>query len=75
LLNFFKKKKIEINVFFFVFSQAPSAPYMNFSSQPFDLFLGSEWVLMEEEGANEGMLRQFSQKETISLARKGSENR
>jgi hypothetical protein len=35
---------------------------MNFSSQPSDLFLGSEWVLMEEEGANEGMLRQFSQK-------------
>ena len=28
---------------------------------------------MEEEGANEGMLRQFTQKEAISWARRGSE--
>jgi hypothetical protein len=30
--------------------QAQSAPLYGFSSQPSDLFLGSEWVLMEEEG-------------------------
>jgi hypothetical protein len=30
---------------------------------------------MEEEGANEGMLRQFSQKVAISWARRGSEIR
>jgi hypothetical protein len=30
--------------------QAPSAPLSGFSSKPSDLFLGSEWVLMEEEG-------------------------
>jgi hypothetical protein len=30
--------------------QAPSAPLYGFSSQPSDLFLGSEWVLMEEKG-------------------------
>jgi hypothetical protein len=29
--------------------------------------------MMEEEGANEGMLRKFSQKEAISWARRGSE--
>jgi hypothetical protein len=46
---------------------------MNLSSQPYDLFLGSQWVLMEEKGANEGMLRQFSQKAESSWARRGSE--
>jgi hypothetical protein len=30
--------------------QAPSAPLYGFSSQPSDLFLGSEWVMMQEEG-------------------------
>jgi hypothetical protein len=30
--------------------QAPIAPLSRLSSQPLDLFLGSEWVLMEEEG-------------------------
>jgi hypothetical protein len=42
-----------------------------FSSQPFDLFLGSEWVMMEEEGANGGMLRQFSQKGYNNLGKEG----
>jgi hypothetical protein len=30
--------------------QAPSEPLYGFSAQPSDLFLGSEWVMMEEEG-------------------------
>jgi hypothetical protein len=55
--------------------QAPSAPCMNFFSRPSNIFLGSEWILMEEQGANDGMLRKFSQKATISWERRGSEIR
>jgi hypothetical protein len=42
--------------------QAPSAPLYGFSSQAYDLFLGSEWVSYGGRRANWGMLRQFSQK-------------
>jgi hypothetical protein len=42
--------------------QAPSAPLYGFSSQPSDLFLGSEWISDRGRRANWGILRQFSQK-------------
>jgi hypothetical protein len=45
--------------------------YVSLSSQPSDLFLGSEWALMEEEWANGGMLRQFSQKGCNNLGKEG----
>jgi hypothetical protein len=51
----------------------PSAPLYNLSSQPSDLFLGSEWVLMEEEGIM-GKCRGNSHKRaTITWARRGCE--
>jgi hypothetical protein len=46
---------------------------INFSSQPSDLFLGTGWVKWKEKGANEGMLRQFSQKGYNILGKEGSE--
>jgi hypothetical protein len=30
--------------------QNPIPPLYGFSSQPSDIFLGSEWIMMEEEG-------------------------
>jgi hypothetical protein len=51
--------------------QAPSAPLSDFSSQPSDLFLGSEWVSDGGRRDNSEMQGQFSQKTCNYLGQGG----
>jgi hypothetical protein len=53
--------------------QAPSAPLYIFSSQPSDLFLGSEWFLKEEEGLMGKCKGNSHKSAAITWARRGCE--
>jgi hypothetical protein len=48
---------------------------MNFFSKPSNLFYGREWVKWRKKGLIKECRGNFSQKETISWARRGSEIR